>query len=320
MASIDGGDGTTVKLKAKLASKDEVPLTVPLASLASVWWTDPPEPTLDEPDPLAWFDPSGKRDAVLLRNGDVVRGTLERFTDTGGIVFKPASESKSRTYDATALAALATDPALSRARVPKGPYAVAILTDGTRLTIEKPELADGVVSAKMVSGSAVQWKLERLAALAIEGTGTSVRLGDLKPLESKHEPFGRTPWPMVVDRSAKGLPILLKTALGEEFFDRGLGLHSKTTLTYAIDGKYSRFEAIAGLDARSGRRGEVDLRFSVDGVEQSIPGLAKLNFSAAALPISIDIAKAKKLTIIVDYGANGDVQDDVNLADAKLFR
>ena len=119
------------------------------------------------------------------------------------------------------------------------------------------------------------------------------------------------------NRSVREAPLRLTTRFGEETSDRGLGMHSKTTVTYDLAGKYRSFRATVGLDRISGRKGIVDVRVLLDGKDQAIPGLKGLT-ADATVEVRLDTTGAKLLTLIVDFGDGGDIGDDVNWIGAKL--
>jgi hypothetical protein len=316
-----GGDanGAAVKLSVTPGVGREIQiLPVPLSALSVLWIADPLSGTPSDPTRYAWVDRTKKHDTILLRNGDVVSGTLDRFNDTGtGVLFKPTGEKSARTYDlASTVAAVALDPSLTRVRTPKGTYVRIVTADGSRVSCSKFQCDGKVFEATTLTGG--QLTLPLAAVIAVDVMqGKATYLSDLKPKAVKEEAFGGVVWPWVADRSVKGNPLRMQTVLGEETFDKGLGLHSKTTLTYDLAGKYRRFEAIVGLDAFTGRRGAVDVRILVDGQEQKIEGLTGLT-AAGVKVLGLDVTKAKELTLVVDYGPGGDIQDDVNFADARL--
>lgn len=316
---IADGD-TSIAVVARLGSvKDDLPLTIPLTALSAIWFTDPPADTPPDPAAYSWFDSTKKQDALLLRNGDVVRGAVEKLTgdQTGVVRFKPVGEKSPTSYPRTAVSAIAFDPSLARVKKPKGAFARITTADGSRLSASAVSADGKTLDVTTLTGGKVSLPLADVMAVDVLG-GKAVYLSDLKPKAAKEEAFGSVAWPWAADRSVKGNPLRLQTTLGDEVFAKGLGLHSKTTLTYDLGGKYRRFEVAVGLDAVSGRRGAADITILVDGKPQAIDGLIGLTYAGGVKTLAVDVKKAKELTIFVDFGPGGDVQDDVTFADARL--
>ena len=46
----------------------------------------------------------------------------------------------------------------------------------------------------------------------------------------------------------------------------------------------------------------------------------ELSAAAPAVPIDLDVSGVNWLTVLVDYGGQADVSDDVNLCDARLVK
>ncbi len=310
-------DDDTLTVKAKLGGAKELPLALPLTALSAVWFTDPPADTPADPAGYLWFDPAAKQDALLLKNGDVVRGAVEKLSgdDTGTVRFKPASGKEATSYPRSAVAALAFDPTLARVKKPKGAFARVTTIDGSRFGVSAVSADGATLTATTLTGGKVSLPLLDVIAVDVFG-GKATYLSDLKPTAAKEEAFGVVAWPWQADKSVKGNPLRLSTDRGEEVYAKGMGLHSKTTLTYTLGGKYRRFEAVVGLDAATGKRGAAEVRVLVDGKE--VKALPALTATAGSTVLLIDVTKAKELTLIVDYGPGGDVQDDVNFADARL--
>jgi hypothetical protein len=311
----DGDVGVVVGVRPGNATRSQ-PLAVPLTALSVIWFTDPPADTPADPAMYSWFDATKKQDALLLRNGDVVRGAVDKLSgdDSGVIRFKPAGEKAATSYPRSAVAALAFDPSLTRVRKPKGAFARVTTIDGSRVSVGAVSADDKTLEVTTLLGGKLTVPLTDVIAVDVLG-GKATYLSDLKPKAAKDEPFGTVAWPWAADRSVKGNPLRLKTDRGEEVFGKGLGLHSKTTLTYDLGGKYRRFETTVGLDAGTGRRGAVDVTIVIDGEPHK---LDTLTFAGGVKAVSLDVTKAKELTLIVDYGTGGDVQDDVTFADARL--
>ncbi len=298
------------------AARTSQPLALPLTALSAVWFTDPPADTPADPAAYSWFDATKKQDALLLKNGDVVRGSVDKLTgdDTGVIRFKPVGEKSPTSYPRSAVSAVAFDPSLARVKKPKGAFARVTTSDGSRVSVSAVSADGKTLEATTLTGGKLTLPLTDVIAVDVLG-GKATYLSDLKPKAAKEEAFGAVAWPWAADKSVKGNPLRLKTDRGEEVFAKGLGLHSKTTLTYDLGGKYKRFEAAVGLDAATGQRGAVDITILIDGKPHKLDGLT---FAAGVKAVSLDVTKAKELTLLIDFGPGGDVQDDVTFADARL--
>jgi hypothetical protein len=202
-------------------------------------------------------------------------------------------------------------------KTPKGPFARVTTADGSRISFATLLSDDAVATGTTVTGAKVSLPMAELVAVDVR-QGQAVELADLQPAAVKEEGYNGVAWPWAANRSVRGAPLRLATPRGEEVFDSGLGVHSKSALTYKLGGKYKRFEAVVGLDAATGRRGAVDVRVLVDGKEAKLDGLTGLTAAAGAKAIRVDVTGAKELTLVVDYGPGGDVQDDVTWANARL--
>jgi NPCBM/NEW2 domain len=148
--------------------------------------------------------------------------------------------------------------------------------------------------------------------------GKAVWLSDLKPLQYRYNPFDAEQYSWAADRCVSGQVMRLKTPVGESTFDRGVGLHSESTITYTLGGRFRRFDTLAGLDARSGVRGDATLVVLTDGKERELPAGGRLTSAGGPLVVELDVTGVKELTIAVRRGNGGGVQDHVNLAEARF--
>ena len=232
------------------------------------------------------------------------------------IPFRP-EQGESRKVAANELAAVAFNPALARVRKPKGAYARVVLADGSRLAIANVAIGEGILSAETLFGQKIALPLSSVLALDVLA-GKATYLSDLKTKKVEQSGFLGVAWPLSNDRTVHGDALRVKTSFGEVTADKGLGTRPRTVLTYDLGGKYRRFEALVGLDPATAIRTKVAVRILVDGKEQEIPGLAGLTIGNA-VPVRVDVQKAKELTLVVDFGAAGGVGADVNWADARLI-
>jgi hypothetical protein len=295
--------------------RDLKPWSVPLTALAVIWFTPPPADTTLDPAAYPWASGPRRRDVVLLRNGDVIRGTIEGFSaDPVAVRIKPTGETNAQSILLSRIAAVAFDPVLARINRPKEPYARLVTADGSRISLAAATSDDNTLMGTTLFGAEIELPVAEIVALDVY-QGKATYLSDLKPRKATVDAFGGLTWPWAADRTVKGQPL----RIGEQLFDKGLGTHPHTTLVYDLDERFRRFEAVVGLDPVTGRRGAVDVRVLVDGKEVTIPGLSGLTAASSPQTIAVDVTGAKELMLVVDYGPGGDVQDDVNWGDARLI-
>src|SRR5262249_10478632 len=132
----------------------------------------------------------------------------------------------------------------------------------------------------------------------------------------RHTPFLGRGWPLVRDGSVAGLNL----RLGGNTHDKGLGMHSRSQVTFVLPEGYSWFEAKVGLDDRTGRRGRARIQILLDGAPHEIAGGRELTGSGSLFKLRVEVTEVRELTLVVDFGSLGDVQAHVNWADARLIK
>ena len=312
VGTVAGGDGDAIRLRLGVPGRDEQVVRFPLSAVRAVWLTARPA-TDGEPE---WLTGPRKRDLFLARNGDSAAGALTAIDPTANAVHFQA-DGKDHRLELSKLAAIGFNTDLARARRPKGPFYRLTLTDGTRLSAQAVAFDGRMWVATTLFKDAVQIPADQLVSVDVE-QGKVAYLSDLRPAKYQYQTFDGEQYTWAADRCVTGRALTLRMADGESTFDRGIGLHAECTVTYSLGGKYRRFEALAGLDARSGTRGDAVLAVSVDGREQSLPAGGRLTGGAGGIAVRVDVTGAKELTITVRRGAGGNVQDYVDLAEARL--
>jgi hypothetical protein len=285
-----------------------------LRSVALVWLAAPPgaedaavalRRLLAEPRP---------RDLVLLRDGDQVEGVLEALGPEGCRVL---AGRRRVDLPLERLAAVALNSRLRALTLPSGPYGHLVLTDGTRLSLASARVEAGAskLLGKTLFGGEIAVPLERVAGLDLR-QGAAVYLSDLEPRAYEHTPFLGASWPFVRDGSVAGREL----RLGDATYDKGLGMHSESRLTYDLGGRYRRFEADVGLDERTGKRGRVRVEVLIDGKARDLGRAGEMTAADRPLRVRLDVRGARTLTLVVRFGRSGDVQGHVNWGDARLVR
>jgi len=100
-------------------------------------------------------------------------------------------------------------------------------------------------------------------------------------------------------------------------YDKGLSLYSRTVIDYRVPAGMKKFKATTGIDDAVREAGNVRLTISADGkklFDQSITG------KDAPAELDLDLAGAKRLSILVDYGDQFDAGDYLDLAEARMLK
>lgn len=162
-------------------------------------------------------------------------------------------------------------------------------------------------------GRTLDLPLDALASLEIRNPRV-VPLSDLEPQSVKTSGLIHEPWPWRRDRSVGNTPM----SLAGRRFDRGLGVHARTELVYALDGAYETFAATVGIDDEVRPRGAVEFLVAVDGQSAWTSGV--LRGTDRPRPVVVPVAGARTLKLTVDFGPGADLADWADWADARLIR
>ena len=93
-------------------------------------------------------------------------------------------------------------------------------------------------------------------------------------------------------------------------------MRAHSSLTYALNGDFKRFQAVVGLDAAAAGLGAVLAEVWIDDRKA-----AEHRFSKADVPrpIDLDVAGAKELRLIVTWAGHG-MSDFADWGSARLIR
>jgi len=210
--------------------------------------------------------------------------------------------------------------------VPEGAYSV-LDAGGSRWSVRSLAFSDHW-EWTTAGGRTVRRGPDQLAAADLS-RGKIVFLSDLQPDTVVVTPL----WGM-----AKELPSRLELfrprqdqnmeskplRIGGKTYAKGLWIHSRTEMVYRVPGRFSRFEAVAGIDDEVRPNGHVHLVIRGDDkilVDTALSGNDKdPSGKKTEVPISADLSGVHRLTILVDYGDDLDVADHLDLGDARLIK
>jgi NPCBM/NEW2 domain len=300
--------GDQLQFRAELGREQD--LTIPLTALSAVWFTPRAAARAAEPDGRRLLAEKRRQDVVLLTNQDALRGTVTGLADGGPLALDPGGPTVSVPRDRIQGLLLNTD--LARTFRPRGPYRQLVLRNGGRVSLKAVTLDGADLAGTTLFGATVRVPLAEVAALNTY-QGKAVYLSDLAPQKYDHTPYLGVRWPLAADRAVTGLDL----RLGGGTFDKGVGLHSRSRATFALPRDARRFEAIVGLDEATGRAGSATVQVLAD----DRPLLDPSPPVSAGRPVPLRLALppgARTLTLAVEFGAGGEVQDHVDWADARV--
>jgi hypothetical protein len=240
---------------------------------------------------------------------DTWRGAIERFTE-GGVLFEWREGEPPREfgYDRLAAVALAGGIAPDRARP------VRLLTrSGDRVAVDLIGASRGGAVFELEGERKVEVPWSEVAAITFMGPDR-LFLSDLEPVQVRERAFiadaDEPLYPYRRDRSCLGGPLVSQGVA----YGKGLGVHSRSLLTYRVPESAARFFTLVGLDdsvLELDFGGAVDVRVLLDGeVLGTVSGLRRgqpaHNFGA------LEVAPGRLLTLEVDFGAGIDIGDRVD--------
>ena len=258
------------------------------------------------------FEFQEPRDSIILRNGDLLAGEFLSL-DEKTLQFE-TSLGNSAVERAGILAMIFNPTLTSREPVP-GEMALVSLVDGSRFRAKDLKFsAPDRLSVKTQFGAQLDLPLTAVESLRFLG-GCATYLSDITPVEYKFEPFLDLEWPLRRDRSVAGGFL----SLGRVEYPKGLGTHSRSTVSYRLDGKFRRFQATIGIDDSAAGRGSVVFAVLLDG-KAAYKSDVLTGTSSAVTIERLDVTGAKLMTLLADYATDGDILDHADWCDALLIK
>lgn len=212
------------------------------------------------------------------------------------------------------LRALRFDPDLIAAMKPAPTRYLLTFSDGSRLTATNFERTAERVSFTTQFGAIGALPAAELFGVQVFSPAIQP-LSERKPMNVKVTPYVGGDWTWEKDRNVFQGPLQLR---GREFAT-GLGVHSRTAISYAIEPKDREFRAVVGIDDAAEEAGHAIFTVAVDDrIIWTSPGITG---TSEPLPIPpVDLRGGKRLTLTVEFGEQGDVRDYADWCDAIVLR
>lgn len=259
-----------------------------------------------------------KKDVLFTRNWSRQEGALEKI-DAKGVSFS-TEDLGTVVLGADKLVGARIKPVGKTPPPPAGLRARLDLADGSVVLGKLRGLKAGAFTLDAAWKQGLEVRASEVRALTFLGGKVSY-LSDMTPADVEE----RAKLVSIVfkhkgDANVMGNPL----RLDGKTYRKGLGVHAYTRLAYALDGTYSRLRAVVGLDdeAKDERRAQGTVRFQVlvDGKPAlGEEGLA-LTTDDPARPIDVDVAGAKRVELVADFGKSEDVLARGAWADAYLVK
>ena len=252
------------------------------------------------------------KDYIVFPNGDILTGIIKQVS-VDGFAFESMIGLKHYSFDDVYEVHLQTLPIHNY--VSDKPYPVLEFFSGERVLLrsfsqnEKDVFGDSLVLGK------IQINREFLQIMKIKN-GRLEYLSDHTPVSIQERPYWKDGfvWHYRRDMSIDNNPITLNSIV----YEKGIGAHSYSRLTYSLNQKYMFFSAIIGIDDEVDSYGSVDIRvYGDDAVLVEYKDIAAKN---KPKNIHIDISHINTLILEVDFGKNLDTGDHLDWADARLIR
>lgn len=266
-------------------------------------------------------------DRVIFTNGDELRG---RVLQGDASAVRIVSDFGSVDVPASRIAAVG----FRGSGVPRsvsGSVALG-LQDGSRLIVREPVNGRYPLDIERQAGKASGTESLHRIRLAERATqpetwdfvaavkylhafgGRVIYLSDRAPTEYVHVPYLTYPQPLGRDRTPRGAYLRSGGAL----YLKGLGTYSACRATYDLAKQVRRFCAEVVMDDAARGRGDAACRILVNG--STVWRTDTLRTTSVPARVSLDVANAERLDLIVEFGPRADELDYVDWLNARLIR
>lgn len=191
------------------------------------------------------------------------------------------------------------------------PFCLARFSDGSRLGGGSLSLAKDRGELKLIGGGEVSFRRSQLASVEVRSPRVAF-LAERKPTSEDQEPIVTPPFPAQRNRSVSDGPL----QIGSQTFATGLGVHARSTISFATENKWDLLCATIGLDAAAEGKGDCVFVVLADGEKL----LERRMRGSEAQPIQVPISGRSHITLCVEPGENLDLADHANWAEVRFVR
>ncbi|MGC4031963.1 MAG: NPCBM/NEW2 domain-containing protein [Tepidisphaeraceae bacterium] len=295
------------RLSGSLAGKQAVDL--PINSLRELWCG-----TAEQIAAAKALGETAATDDIAFAVRDkkviAVHGVAQGVSD-GALQFK--FDDQTRTISLARLVGVVFAKAASPEAAGNSPQQAFTLSGGDSVPGTWTGLSANTLTLTTAWGQAIEFDRPSISKILFRN-GRVVSLSDLKPAAVEQTPYFDRLLPWQVDRSLDGKPLLL----ADGPVARGLAVHSRTVLSYSLDGAFAQFRSHVGFQLPAGKNGQAVVRVTGDG--KTLYEKTDANGTAPPFDVNVNVAGVRTLSLEVDFGANQDVGDRVVWGNARLLR
>jgi hypothetical protein len=245
-----------------------------------------------------------------MTNNDVIKGIVSAMTDASLTLTPVTGDPVEVPTASIAQLMLAAPPGGRKPNAP-APFLLR-LANGTNISCSTLTFANDQFDLTPVGGGAAHAAVKDV--IAVEQSGGPVAwLSARTPVESIYTPFFEGKYTPRMDRTVTDEPI----RFGNVTYARGIGVHSKTRLTWKIEPGDQKFRTRYAIDPTLGYA-NVDVRVLVD--DKVVHEQQGVKAGTLSPVIEADLTGGKQLTLEVDYGKGYDVQDRLNWIEPAIIR
>ncbi len=260
----------------------------------------------------------GNQDVVAVKLGDVLNGLEGTLGDSGNakgeIPFEYEVGGQRKKKDLDPAKAQVFGLLFLRSLPSDAPSPLCKVVDVHQGVLVASKLAMSPTSFTITTVAGPKFEFPRQAIARLDYSNDKVVfLSDMKPAELIEKSKQGRKETMKLNKNLDNGPLQLE----EQFYSKGLAIHSHTEVSYNLDGKYQKFEAVLGMDTLVGGDGKSLVTIEADGNKLFSEAVTRKD---KRRNLSLPVKGVRQLRIVVTSASLFDFGAHVDLANAKLSK
>ena len=249
------------------------------------------------------------KDTLRLKNGDVLEGIFASMDETK---VQMQGDQGNTDVELERVERLTLGGAAVGRGIPALGWRVRFST-GTVLTTTSLTWTINDITIKDPAGLERKCSADQIASVEVVGGGL-MWLTELDPAKEEATSYFGTKWPMVMNKNVVGTAL----KVNNHVYTRGIGVHTRSVLTYDLDGTFRTLTMKCGMDDTAAPYGQANVAVVADGkVLWEAKGIkAGQAMGALTLPVT----GVKHLELRAEPASRMDVLGRVDWVEAALHR